>query len=239
MIFGFLKWCGVATKPLAPDGPPSFVKKKTKSYSRDELGVFMASLKKQYHKVVYNTFMPTGMWEQEVMYLEPDSFDFKNFTVSVLARDDNGFLIKDRAERTIPLNKEVAVMVREWIKGHRGRYVFGTSKGKVNGELLPTLKRMARRAGLNCGRCKTCMKPAQNPAKKAWKQQQCSRWLLKTFMSTWITTLSRSGRSVETIMSWSGHEDYETIKPYLVPSEARDVQDNFNSIVWTVPPIAG
>lgn len=76
MVFGFLKWCGVITKPLATNGPPSIIKKKPKIYSQEELGVFMASLKKQYHRVVYNTFMKTGMREQEVMYLEPDNFDF-------------------------------------------------------------------------------------------------------------------------------------------------------------------
>ena len=233
MVFGFLKWCGVTTKPLAPDGPPSVIMKKPKKYSPEELGVFMASLKKQYHRVVYGTFMMTGMREQEVMYLERDNFDFKNLTVSVLSRDDNGFLIKDRAERTIPLDGELAVMMQEWIARHPGRYVFGTSKGKVNGELLPTLKRLARRAGLNCGHCETCRKNAHRP-----EMQQCSRRLLKTLRSTWITAQFRAGYDAVTIMSWSGHEDFKTIQMYAVPSEAKDVQERFNRIVWTVPPVA-
>ena len=233
MVFGFLKHCGVATKPLARNGPPSVVKRKPKRYTQEELGVFMASLKKQYHRVVYNTFLRTGMREQEVMYLERDNFDFRNLTVSVLTRHDNGFLIKDRAERTIPLDKELAVMVQEWIAEHPGRYVFGTSKGKVNGELLPTLKRLARRAGLNCGHCETCRKNAHRP-----EMQQCSRWLLKTLRSTWITAQFRAGYDAVTIMSWSGHEDFKTIQMYAVPSEAKDVQERFNRIVWTVPPVA-
>ena len=191
----------------------------------------MASLKKQYHRVVYNTFMRTGMREQEVMYLERDNFDFKNMTVTVLARDDNGFLIKDRAERTFPLNKDLAVMLQGWIADYPGRYIFGTSKGKVNGELLPTLKRLARRAGLNCGRCETCRPNVNRPNK-----QQCERWLLKTFRSTWITAQFRAGYDPITIMSWSGHADMKTVQMYAVPAEAKDTQERFNSIVWTAAP---
>jgi integrase len=160
MIFGFLKWCGIATKLLAPDGPPDFVEKKPKIYTPEELGTFMASLKKRYHRVVYSTFMLTGMREQEVMYLERDNFDFKNMALTILSRDDNGFLIRDRSERTIPLDRGLAVMMQDWLKDHHGRYVLGTGKDKPNGDWLPTLKRLARRAGLNCGRCATCRKNA-------------------------------------------------------------------------------
>jgi len=149
MIFGFLKWCGVPTKPLAPDGPPDYTENKPKIYKPEELKVLFGAMTKLYQHVVYSTLLMTGLREQEAMYLETDNFDFSKRTLTVLARDDNGFLIKDRAESTLPLPIELGEMLQGWITAHPGRYVLARSNGKVNGEWLPTLKRIARRAGLN------------------------------------------------------------------------------------------
>lgn len=227
-VFTFLKWAGVNTKALAPHGKPTSTKKSVKVYTLEELDTLFAAMKKQYHKVIFELLQKTGLREREAMFLEWSDISFESGTLTLHVKPEYGFDIKDRAERTVPIPAELAETLLAWRKKNpKGRFVIGNSKGKPNGEMLVMLKRIARNAGLNCGVCQTCIEGADT------SQQECQRWTLKKFRSTYVTTMLRNGIDPRTLMSWTGHEDLETIMLYMAQAQPEEVAHKVNRIVWT------
>ena len=166
----------------------------------------------------------TGLRMQEAMHLEWNNFNFQRGTLSVRTKNDLGFDIKDRAERTLPIAAELIEALKVWKETHTGRLVLGTNNDTPNWNWLLLLKRLARNAGLNCGYCESCR-----------KHRECERWTIKKFRATYITKLLPGGVDPRTVMKYSGHEDLATIMKYLATAESSDTQDKINSIVWRCP----
>ena len=53
-------------------------------------------------------------------------------------------------------------------------------------------------------------------------------WDLKTFRSTYSTTMLRAGFDVRTVQHWMGHRSIETTMRYLAP--ATDVHDRLDKV---------
>jgi integrase len=220
-IFGFLRWAGVDTKKLASRAP-KYTEKSVEVYSADELKVFFASLTDSYHRIVFETLLKTGMRMQEAMFLEWHDIDFARGTVAVSEKEDLGFVIKDRAGRTLPIPADLVEHLQTWKEEHGGRLVLGTSNDTPNWKWLPLLKRLVRKAGLNCKHCQGCR-----------EQDECERWFLHKFRATYTTFLLRSGLDPRTVMKYTGHADLATIMRYLAPAELSETQEKINSIAWS------
>jgi integrase len=234
-VFGWLKWCGVETKPLAPNGPPQAVKRTVKVYTLEELDLFFSAIKKPYQRLVFNVLLKTGMREREAAYLEWHNFNFENETVTVLWKPEHGFDIKDRAERTIPLPHDLVERLLAWRTAHlTSRFVLGNSQDKPNTEWLPMLKRIVRSAGLSCGKCAACLE--ENKKRYTKEKGGCERWTLKKFRSTYTTTMLRNGVDPRTLMNWTGHASLETIMLYLAPAETEENKTKVNNVVWSRQP---
>jgi integrase len=220
-VFGFLKWSGVNTKPLA-EGAPKFTEKDVEVYDPEELKTFFDSITDQYHRIVFEVLLKTGLRMQEAMYLEWHNVNFRWGTLTVTSKDDLGFDIKDRAERTLPIPAELVEQLKVWKKTHRGRLVLGTSNDTPNWKWLPVLKRIVRKAGLNCEHCRACR-----------EFDECERWYLHKFRATYTTSLLRAGIDVRTVMKYTGHADMATVLRYLSTAEGSETQSKINSIAWT------
>jgi integrase len=220
-VFGFLNWCNVATALLAKKAP-SFTEPEVEIYTPEELDSFFKSLTKPYHSIVFDVLLKTGLRMQEAMFLEWHNFDFSRGTLTVREKDDLGFDIKDKAERTLPIPVELIHHLKTWRKEHKGRLVLGTSNDTPNWKWLTMLKRSVRRAGLNCDQCRPCR-----------EREECERWYLHKFRATYTTNLLRAGIDVRTVMLYTGHEDMATVLRYLSAAEGKDTQDKINTIVWT------
>ena len=61
------------------------------------------------------------------------------------------------------------------------------------------LKRMAHRAGLNCGRCGGCR-----------EIDECQEYTLNRFRRIYLTTLLRNGIDLRTVQAYAGHKDLAT-----------------------------
>jgi len=175
-----------------------------------------------YHRIVFEVLLKTGLRMQEAMYLEWHNFNFQSGTLTVRTKDDLGFDVKDRAERTLPIPADLIGELKVWKETHAGRLVLGTSNDTPNWKWLPVLKRLARDAGLNCGHCRACR-----------ERKECERWYLHKFRATYTTNLLRAGIDVRTVMKYTGHADMETVLRYLSAAEGPDTQDKINSIAWT------
>ena len=219
-VFGFLSWAGVDTKKLTAKAP-TFTEKAVEVYRADELKTFFASLSSPYHRIVFEVLLKTGLRMQEAMHLEWHQLDFKAGTLTVRERNEDGFEIKDRAERTLPIPADLIRHLRAWKEEHGGKFVLGTSNDTPNWKWLPLLKRLVRQAGLNCGHCVGCK-----------EQNECERWYLHKFRATYTTFLLRSGIDPRTVMQYTGHADMATVMRYLSPAELPDTQKKVNSIAW-------
>jgi integrase len=168
-----------------------------KTFDLEDLTTLFAACTR-YQFVVFETLLKTGVRMQEGMHLEWNNVDFRRKTIKVreyLDDESLGVRIKDRAERSVPLADDLAATLTVWKEERPGtRLVLGTVNDTPNWKWLQMLKRVARRAGLNCERCKGC---------KGTKE--CSQWILHRFRATYTTTLLRNGVDPRTVMSYTGH----------------------------------
>lgn len=220
-IFAFLRWTGIDTKKIIARAP-EFTEKTVEVYRPEELKRFFDSLTDRYHRIVFQVLLKTGVRMQEGMHLTWDQFDFVRGTLKVRERDENGFIIKDKAERVLPIPAELINELKKWKKAHKGQLVLGTRNDTPNWKWLPLLKRLVKNAGLNCGACQGCR-----------GREECERWYLHKFRATYTTALLRAGIDARTVMLYTGHSDLATVMRYLAPAELPDTQQKVNAIQWT------
>ena len=223
-LFGFFKWLKLDTKALA-ERAPSYTKKEVAVYEDADLKALFAA-SPPYHRLVYQTLYKTGMRMQEAMNLEWPKVNFRGKKLlvrEILDADDvEDVRIKDREERSIPLPDELAAELRAWKESHPGtRLVLGTKNDTPNWKWLQMLKRSAKSAGLNCGRCAGCR-----------RSQECQWWTIKRFRSTYTTTLLRNGVDPITVMAYTGHRDLATVMLYAAADYSDETMDKVNAIAW-------
>lgn len=127
-------------------------------------------------------------------------------TLHVKERDKYG-QIKDAEERVIELHPSLVAPLMAWLEANPERVLlFGTNTDKPDGHMLRALKRDARRAGLNCGRCKGCR----------GKNDECSDYTLHRFRRTYTTRMLRAtGGDLRSVMQRTGHSDITSVMRYL------------------------
>jgi integrase len=223
-LFGFLKWLGLDVKKLA-ERPPSYTEKEVEIYEPEDLKILFDACN-QYQRVIFELLLKTGLRMQEAMNLEWVNVDFRRKIIKVREQLDTdtgtNVRIKDRAERSVPLPDDLAATLKAWKdERSKSRLVIGTASDTPNDKLLLMLKRIVKRAGLNCGHCSGCR-----------GTEQCSRWKIKTFRSTYLSMCLRAGVDPRTLMEWSGHEDLATLLKYLAASRDPNLQQKVSSIKW-------
>ena len=173
--------------------------------------------------VLFQTFMLTGFREQEIGFLSWDDFKPARRTLSVTEKRKLGFVPKDKEERTVPIPEcLVEMLIKHRPTDTKGEdLVFPTSakqkyRGNAGGQrdrhMLDRLKKLAKRAGLNCGRCEGTRNG--EPATCA-TAPLCKRFGLHKFRHTYATTLLRDGVDLVSLQKLLGHSDLESTRKYL------------------------
>jgi integrase len=108
-------------------------------------------------RIRYLFFLLTGERDKEVRYTSWSDIDFNRKRVRVTAKKQLGFKPKDKEEREIPVPASLLDALREYKARqtgfNRNDLVFPTSQRRPDRKLENKLKRIAWRAGLNCGLC--------------------------------------------------------------------------------------
>jgi integrase len=219
-VVSFLRSCGLAKDKL-PARAPRFENKMPGEYTQDELDSFFESLKETRHIVTFKLALQAGLREQELMHLEWTDINFNRRVLRVTSKPAWGFVIKDKDEREVPIGVELLDLLSSYKKACKGTLVTGTSGNKPDTKLLRTLKRLVKKAGLNCKACKPCQ-----------TRGECERWYLHKFRSTCITRWLRAGIDLRTVMQLSGHSDLESVMRYLRPAEGPDLRRRLDAITW-------
>ena len=221
-IATFLKFCGIDHKALLPhnerptpdDGVPE-------AYSEEEVRAFFAALTRQRDRLAFEFLLKTGCRQREMATAEVDDFSFgEHPTFRVQNKPHWNFRTKTGKARTIPLEQGLANKLQAWIKNNPdSKLVFGTVNGKEENHLLRICKETAYRAGLNCGKCKTCI-----------KRNECERWYLHKFRDTFGTwTCRRQAVDLRTLQAWMGHASITMTERYLAPAEGVLAQNGINA----------
>jgi integrase len=195
------------------------VKQKPRAYSDGEIKkLFEAMTEEEWER--YAFFLSTGCREQEVMYATWDDIDFAHKTYKVEGKDDVNFVPKNHEVRVAPLTTEVCEMLRERKKRVKGRWIFQAEGGKPEGHFLRKFKAIAKRAGLNCGACKTKMMDGKFHLRKLVNvtcetRPVCEKHYLHRLRKTAATRWLHNGINIRKIQSWLGHSSLEVTQLYL------------------------
>ena len=85
------------------------------------------------------------------------------------------------------------------------------------------VKRVAERAGLNCGQCVT------EHNNKCAEGPYCMNFFLHKFRHTFATNHLRDGVDIRTVQNWLGHRDIQSTMVYLKGVRSKDAAMKVNS----------
>src|SRR5713101_2995106 len=229
-VFSLLKANGVET-PSKLIKLPKVQRTRTKAYNPDELSkLFAAMTPAEYLRYLF--FVRTGCREQEVQYATWKDLDLKGlrFMVSGEGKSDVGFVPKNHEERQVPLTTELGSLLTDHKKhAVSDRWVLTNEDRKPEGHFLRKFKAIAKRAGLNCGQCKTAIRVGRYDNRHAVEvncetQPVCEEHYLHRLRKTAATNWLRSGFDLMKIRSWLGHKSLEVTQIYL-DSEMHDPEE--------------
>jgi integrase len=195
-------------------------------YTDKELNALFDSVTSPRESLLYRLLLQTGVREQEAMYLEWNDIHTETKVLKLQSKVKRwGFRLKDSEERELPLSDELLERLMAYKQEHAGSSTLIFPKDrKPDGHMLRTLKRQARAAGLNCGRCDGCL----------GKSKECERWFLHKFRATFCTKMHRNPDiDLRTLQAMMGHSDLASTLRYLRPAENVQTQALINRMKWT------
>ena len=224
IIYFLLKKNGISAR-LPKDEMPTVEEEPAVPYSSDELKKLFAAMIPE-EDIRYKFFLGSGCRDKEVTYASWQDVDFSNSTFHVCRKEDVGFTPKSHESRTIRLPKALLQLLKVRHKtAQHPRWIFVNDEGRPDNHFLRKLKRIARRAGLNCGQCETFITEGKYDRKKRVKvsckdRPVCERFRLHRFRKTCATRWHEEGIPIRTIQRWLGHKSLETTQIYLGETDA-------------------
>lgn len=220
IVLQLLKLFGVE-KLLKKGDKPKFVRNMRAMYQTEDLDALFKACTAD-EKVRYLFFLLTGERDKEVRYTAWPDIDFVRHCVRVTSKKQLGFKPKDKEEREIPVPASLLSTLREYKARQSGpnphNLVFPTAGGKADRKFENKLKKIAYRAGLNCGHC------LSRHGNKCVEGPHCSHWFLHKFRHTYATKSLEDGTSIRTLQEWLGHSDLESTMVYLKYVHRKDIQ---------------
>jgi integrase/recombinase XerD len=207
---------------------PEPVQSRPKAYPNEDIVQLFGAMTAE-EKVRYLFFLHTGCREQEVMYATWDDVDFKQrkYHVTGDGKQDVNFVPKNHEERWIPLTTELLELLKERKPKVKRRWIFVNEEGDAEGHFLRKFKAVAKRAGLNCGHCKTTVMDGKYHLRKPTEitcatRPVCTKHKLHRLRKTCATRWLQSGIDLMKIKTWLGHESLAVTQLYLDDAELTD-----------------
>ncbi len=169
---------------------------------------------------VLESFLGNGFRNGEWTHTEWPDIDLRNKEIHVYSKQERfGWQVKDSEQRIIGISDSLAQRLDARHKRHPGNgLVFPNTKGKPDKHLLRVIKRVALRAGLNCGQC---MGTHERKRVSCATHPVCHKWIIHTMRKTWATIQNLIGVDRTTIQEHLGHSSADTTKRYLASIDRR------------------
>jgi integrase/recombinase XerD len=218
IVFFLLKKNGIRAR-IPRDEMPVIEEEPAVPYTEEELEKLFAAMNAE-ETIRYKFFLGSGCREKEVTFASWQDINWEKGEYHVRRKDDVGFTPKSHESRTVPIPKALlALLKNRRTKAPHGRWIFVNQEGRPDNHFLRKLKRIATRAGLNCGQCKTTIAVGRYEKKRVEvsckNHPVCEHFYLHRFRKTCATRWVEAGIPVRTIQAWLGHKNLETTMIYL------------------------
>ena len=213
------------TKLLASSDWPEYVEKLRSIYEPEEIEA-MLGVATENEAVFLKFLLGSGFRDREVRHVTWRDIDFRNSLVRVTAKPIWGFRPKNWEERVVPLPTallEELSALRERKGAQSSQLVFPNSKGNPDSENDMIVKKVAERAKLNCGQCKT------KHENRCADGPHCQHFFLHKFRHTFATEHLRHGIDIRTLQAWLGHRDIKSTMVYLKGVQSKDALARVNA----------
>ena len=228
-----LKKNGVEAR-LPKDEMPVVETEAAVPYSDDELKKLVGEMDTE-ETIRYKFFLGTAARDREVTYAAWADINFDKKTYTVRGKSDVGFAVKNHESRTIPIPDTLAADLKARRKASPGsRWIFVNEAGVPDNHFLRKLKRIALRAGVKCGQCRTKVTKGKYTTKKQVEvscatDPVCEHIYLHRFRKTCATRWQEAGVPIRTIQHYLGHKNLKTTALYLGVSDSEKMRDKINS----------
>jgi|HubBroStandDraft_6_1064221.scaffolds.fasta_scaffold145724_1 integrase/recombinase XerD len=209
---------------------PTFEEKEVSVYSDSEFNTLLAAANVE-ERDVLEFFFGVNFRNGEGAHTEWHDIDFDQKEVSIYSKEQKyDWRVKDKEKRIVPVSDALVERLGDRRRRHPDDIlVFQNRNGRPDVHLLRIIKRVALRAGLNCGHCvaKTkgkhpCKHPACKEGLSCRHHPVCKKWIIHTLRKTWATNRSRAGMDVETLRDFLGHSSLATTQRYLKAAKRSD-----------------
>jgi integrase/recombinase XerD len=233
-ILSLLKKHGIKTDFSLADDLQTVDETPARPYTAEELKKLFAAMSDE-DKLIYKFFLSTACRAQEVSFAAWADIDFTKRTYHICPKKDAGFTVKNHEVRTVQLPAELVELLKEHKKtAPKLRWIFTNEDGGPDNHFLRKLKKIALRAGLNCGHCKTTVTKGKYEGKKEVEvtcatDPVCKNFYLHRFRKTCATRWSSAAIPVRDIQILLGHKSLETTQIYLGGSNLGAIQSKFDA----------
>lgn len=215
---------------------PKFTRKTVKAYNREQIAK-MYAVADQDERDLILWLLGTGGREGDTMFVRWTDVDLVAGAYTITEHSD--FTPKDLEEQT----NQISDQLRDALIERRKRYpntrlIFPGPHGKPNGHLLRIVKKLALRAGVNCG-------DRVNKAGLSCKDHPvCENVFLHKFRKTFASQHHKDGVSARQIMKLLRHSDLETTLRYLADDDDENLKATMNKVAGSnlatklSPPVA-
>ena len=242
LIVGFLlKHAGVFS-PSKMHTAHKVEQEDVQPYSAEDWQALFAAMNEE-ERFRYKFFLATACREQEVStarwidLVKPAGNKLAEFrVVKKTWAGTNGlprtFAPKSHQSRSIPLPTDMWDMLRDRQKTSESVWIFPNVEDQPEGHFLRKFKRIAFKAGLNCGQCDASRVADQSKGKPgttcASNQDACAKHYLHRLRKTRATMWHEAGISLRTIQHYLGHKSLETTQIYLGVTSSDKVASQIN-----------
>jgi integrase len=233
IVFFLLKKNGVNAR-IPRDEMPVVEEEVAVPYTDIELAKLFAAMDDE-EQIRYKFFLGSGCRDKEITFAAWSDIDFDKKTYHVRRKEDVGFTPKSHESRTIPLPDSLIALLRaRRKKAPHERWLFINEEGRPDNHFLRKLKRIAKRAGLNCGQCRTILTEGRYEKRKkievsCKERPVCEHFYLHRFRKTCATRWHEAGIPIRTIQNWLGHKSLETTMIYLGVTDSEKLRSNINA----------
>jgi integrase len=218
---------------------PKTIEKKIEIYPPEELKKFFAACSND-ERLLFRTFLFTGFRFQEIMTLTWPDINFKDGTASVTPKSHPKFTPKSYEERSVPLPRKLIASLAARQKKSKSLLVFpapphpkrpGYGGKGPDRHMLELCKKIAFRAGLNCGRCIGQYTIKKSKTKKEIRayccktEPRCHNWNLHRWRHSFATQMLQSGLDIRSLQLLLGHKNLSTTEKYLKSLRLGDLRD--------------
>jgi integrase/recombinase XerD len=211
-VVGFLNSYGLQN--LIPQREwPTYEEKPPEAYDAEDVKLLFQYADEDERDVI-EFFCGVGFRNGEGTHSEWHDVDLRNKEITIYSKPEQfDWRVKDSEKRTIGISDRLVERLKARHKRHPGDgLVFPNSRGNRDKHLLRIIKRVALRAGLNCGRC---IGTHNRKRVSCLTRPVCHKWLVQTFRKTWATIQAEVGAAIPTISRDSGHSSLDTTRKYL------------------------